>query len=48
MNDYRSDVSPVNNSDSDSDHVASKDPAQQGHQSSIISLRCPHEETLGP
>ena len=29
-------------------NVASEDPEQPGSQSSPISLRCPHEETLGP
>ena len=26
----------------------SEDPDQPGHPSSLISLRCPHEESLGP
>ena len=28
--------------------VPSKDSDQPGHLPSLISLRCPHEETLGP
>ena len=28
--------------------VPSEDSDQSGHPSSLISLRCPHEESLGP